>query len=81
MSSRVVTIKDQDTIMAMRRLADYDGICHVRTRDGSSFAANVNVTENFDMGQEIIAREFKVSITRVDPEGFDGQTLAEWLDT
>lgn len=80
-ASRVVTIKDQETIQAMRRLADYAGICHVRTRDGSSYPANVDVSENYNMGQEVIAREFTISITRVDPEGFDGQTYADWVNS
>lgn len=80
-ASRVVTIKDQATIQAMRRLADYAGICHVRTRDGSSYPANVDVSENYNMGQEVIAREFTISITRVDPEGFDGQTYLDWTNS
>lgn len=79
-SSNTVTIEDQDTIMALRRLADWPGICHVRTRDGSSYAANIDVSESRDMGQNVLAASFTLDITRVDPEGFEGMTEAEWND-
>lgn len=77
-SGDVVTIKDQETIREMRRLADNAGICHVRTRDGSSYAADVQVSEARNMGQDVIRSEFTLSITRVDPEGYDGMTYADW---
>ena len=41
-----VVTDDPDLIASMRRLAAYPGICHVRTVDGSSFAANVTVGES-----------------------------------
>ena len=68
---------DVETIKAMRRLADYPGICHVRTRDGSSYAANVEVSENMPHDQWDLV-SYSLSITRVDPEGFDGMTIDEW---
>lgn len=30
------------------------------------------------MGRDVIRSEFTLSITRVDPEGFDGLTYADW---
>lgn len=74
----VVVSDDDDMIEAMRRLAVYTGICHVRTKDGSSYAADVQVseTQKQDKGHRIV--EFTLSITRVDTEGYDGMTLAEW---
>lgn len=71
---------DQDTIQAMRRLADYPGICHVRTIDGSSYSANVQVSENQSYGSyEIVS--YNLSITRVDPQGQEGMTLLDWRNS
>ena len=75
----LIVTQDQETIQNLRRLADYPGICHVRTRDGSSYAADVQVSEARDMGKDVIRSEFTLTITRVDPEGFDGMTYADWV--
>lgn len=74
----VVTADDTETIEIMRRLATYAGICHVRTKDGSSYAADVQVSESYaqDNAHRIVS--FNLSITRIDPDGYDGMTLAEW---
>ena len=61
----------------MRRLADYPGICHIRTPEGSSFAANINVTENID-GSKANLISYSLDVKKVDPEGEEGMTLAEW---
>lgn len=78
-STVAVSYEDQTTIQAMRRLAAYPGICQVRTPDGSSYAADVQVSEDqgYDTAGKVV--EYKLSITRVDPEGLDGLTLLEWL--
>lgn len=76
-----VTADDQETIQAMRRLAEHPGICHIRTRDGSSFAADVQVTENYKQSNDQKLVYFSLKITRVDPETYDGLTLAEWEQT
>ena len=76
--SVAVVATDRDTIEAMRRLAMHAGICHVRTRDGSSYAADVQVSESYSSGSGNKLAEFSLSITRVDPDGLDGMTLAEW---
>ena len=72
--------KDVEVIEAIRRLAVYPGICHVRTPDGSSFAANVNVSE--DREQKMINQlaSYSLEITRVDSEGLDGMTYERWQD-
>lgn len=79
-SGATVTVYDIDAIQAMRRLAVYPGICHVRTKEGSSFAADVQVAE--DQGQNSAHKivNFDLSVTRVDTEGLDGMTLDEWND-
>lgn len=74
----VVMASDQVTIEAMRRLATYAGICHVRTKDGSSYAADVQVTEDYKQNTAHRVATFSLSITRVDTETYDGVTLTEW---
>ena len=69
---------DPEQIQIFRRLAVYPGICHVRTPEGSSFAADVQVTEKIthaDGGQKAA---FTLSITRVDPESLDGVPYEDW---
>ncbi len=64
----------------VRRLAVYNGICHVRTPDGSSYAANVNVKEERE--EKMVRKISKVylDITRIDSEGFDGVTYDKWAE-
>lgn len=76
-----ITADDQETIQAMRRLAEHPGICHIRTRDGSSYAADVQVTENYKQSNDQRLVYFSLKVTRVDPETYDGLTLAEWEAT
>ena len=75
-SSYMVRVKDNDTIRSLRRLAVYPGICHVRTIDGSSYAADVQVSEDHDF--DTFGTAFSLKITRVDPEGLDGILLTDW---
>jgi hypothetical protein len=74
----VVTADNTDTVEIMRRLATYAGICHVRTKDGSSYAADVQVGESYaqDSAHKVVS--YNLSVTRVDSDGYDGMTLAEW---
>lgn len=66
-------------IQSMRALASYAGACHIRTPEGSSFACDVQVSEDqsADSGHVIA---YDLTITRVDSEGFDGMTYEEWLE-
>lgn len=73
-----ITTQDQETIEAMRRLATYAGICHVRTKDGSSYAADVQVSEDYSVDTAHKIASFDLDITRVDSEELDGMTIAEW---
>lgn len=76
-----VSILDQETIQAMRRLAMYAGICHVRTSDGSSYAANVDVSDKYEHGNGRNVIAYDLDINRVDPESYDGMTLEDWSAT
>jgi len=67
-----------DTMRALRRLAVWPGVCHVRTPDGSSYAANINVSEDYE--NKLVRRLASVTleVTRVDSQGEDGMTYEEW---
>lgn len=67
------------TIEALRRLAVFSGICHVRTPDGSSFAADVEVSENREERWVSKISSFSMTVTRVDSEGFDGELYSDWI--
>lgn len=76
--TRVAVQYDPELLSSMRRLANYSGICHVRTPDGSSYAANVNVSEDREEKKINMISSFSLDITRIDSEGFDGVTYTEW---
>ncbi len=73
-----VLVRNQDEALGgrMRALARYAGICHVRTPEGSSYAADVQVSENRAFDSARI--EYSLSIQKVDTAGFDGMTYEEW---
>ena len=62
-----------------RRLASYPGLCHIRTVDGSSFACDIQVSEDRRYDQDTARAEYTLSVTRVDPEELEGMTYAEWI--
>lgn len=74
-----VTIKDQETMKKFRRLASYPGICHLRTVDGSSFACDIQVSEDRNYDKDMVRAEYNLSVTRVDPQEMEGMTLEEWI--
>ena len=74
---KIVT-EDQEEINLLRRLAIYPGICHVRTPDGSSYAADIQVSESRGYKTAGKVAEFSLSITRVDTEELDGVPLGSW---
>lgn len=71
---------DMETIASLHDLADYAGICHVRMPDGSNFHADVEVSLSDDFGDSPKTTECSLTITRVDGEGLDGLTYAEWSE-
>ena len=74
----MITLIDADKIELMRKLATYTGVCHVRTPDGSSFPADVQVSESWthDRGYKVV--DFSMEITRIDSDAQEMITLAEW---
>lgn len=73
----VVSTSDDSTLQLMRDLAVYPGICHVRTPEGSSFPADVQVSETRTRKTPFLVK-FSLTISEVDYQGFDGMTLEEW---
>lgn len=73
-----LTYRDPEMIQLMRRLAEHTGICHVRTVDGSSYSADVQVSETSGYSTAGKIASFDVSITRIDPEDYDGMPLGLW---
>ena len=79
-STVAFTEYNADVIEGLRRLAEYTGICHVRTLDGSSYSADLQVQEDRDHDDYGVKASFSISGTRVDPEEPDGLTLEEWSE-
>lgn len=73
-----VTIKDQESMQAIRRLAAYPGVCHIRTVDGSSYSCDIQITVDRQYDRETIRATYSLDIIKVDPEELDGQTYEEW---
>lgn len=65
-------------IAAFRMLAEYSGPVHIRTKDGSSYTANVDVSESQKYTTAGKIRELQLKIQRTRPEEPDGMTQAEW---
>lgn len=78
LSSKAITVLDQEMLKDVRRLADYPGICHVRTADGSSYAADVQVSEDYTDDEKGMVTNYSLSITKVSSQGFDGMTKEQW---
>lgn len=76
-----IPVTEQSMLESMRRLASYTGNCHIRTKDGSSFTACVQVTETDNHDTAGLVREYSVSIEKVDPVELDGLTIDEWEGT
>jgi len=78
LSAKTVLLRgrDLDRQLAMRDLAGYAGVAHIRTPDGSSLTCDIQVRENMDYKSKRVS--YTLAIQAVDPEGTDGMTLAEW---
>lgn len=73
-----IVTDDLETFSALRRLAEYTGICHVRTPDGSSYSADVQIGDGLGYDSAGKINEVTLTITRVDPETLDGLRYDEW---
>lgn len=78
-SAVVVPASDSEVIRSMRELSEHSGICHIRNPEGSSFPADVQVSESWSSGTAGKIASYKLKITRVKPEELDGLTYEEWI--
>ena len=74
----MITVKDQSAIKALRKLGKHSGVCHLRTLDGGSFSCDIQVQDTNKYDQNVQKAEYTLSVTRVDPEEPDGETLESW---
>ena len=68
----VVDTSDLAMVEAVRQLADYSGICHIRLQDGSNFTADVQVSGNTGYSVAGKIETVTLNYTRVKPEVLDG---------
>lgn len=73
-----ISVTEADKFPKIRELAEWLGHCHVRTLDGSSYTADVQVSESNPHDKHGLVKSASLSITRIDPVDVDGMTLAEW---
>lgn len=71
---------EDSTVYKMRMLADYAGACHIRTPDGSSFTANIDVSEDREAKWVRRKATFDLSITRVAPQAEEVMTYDRWIE-
>ena len=81
LSAKTVLLRgrDLDQQLAMRDLAGYAGIAHIRTPDGSSMACDVQVREAMDYKSKRVS--YTLAVQAIDPQRNDGMTLDEWIDS
>ena len=77
-SAVVITLVEEDTVAAMRRLSDYAGAVHVRTIDGSSFTANVDVKRSRSHDHYGTRYGYSLKITRIDPIGTEAVPIDKY---
>lgn len=71
--------RDLDRQLAMRDLAGYAGVAHVRTPDGSSLTVDVQINEQQSYDTKKIS--YTLTIQAIDPQSPVGMTLEEWNES
>ena len=74
----VIMTEDIDMIKTLARLADYAGPAHVRTKDGYSYWANVEVHRELKVQTAHKMAAFSFKAKRIDAEEPDGVLLEDW---
>lgn len=74
----MINLINEDDIIKMKQLAAYAGVAHLRTLDGTSFACDLQVSENRPHDKRNMVITFSLSGTRVDVDGYDGMTIEAW---
>lgn len=63
----------------LRDLAEHDGICRLRTIDGTNIACNIDVSDNSTYNSLEHKHDITLSYTKVDNYEDDGVTYDEWI--
>lgn len=77
LSANSVSLDETELIEKMRRLADYPGVCHIRTPEGSSFACDIQVAEAVDGNTPQIIN-FSLTVSRIETQEQDAITQEQW---
>lgn len=80
LSAKTVIVGETDTgeMMDMRDLANYAGAAHIRTPDGSSFACDIQVSEDASYSTSKVS--YNLTIKGIGAQEPDGMTLEEWIE-
>lgn len=78
MTANTVIVRgdDLDTQIIMHDLAGFAGVAHIRTPDGSSLTADIQISETQEYKTDKIS--YSLTIQAIDPEEPAGMTLEEW---
>lgn len=69
---------DPDDYLTMRELKRYVGLCHVRTKNGSNYVANVQVNDGSAYNSPGHVHKVGLTIQQVDNPDMDGVLLTDW---
>lgn len=69
---------DHETISLLKELAEWPRACHVRTPDGGSYQADVQVTE--DRSFDSLVASYSINIQKIDPDGLEAIPLSVWQE-
>ena len=81
LSANTVIVRgdDLDRQLAMRDLAGYTGVAHIRTPDGSSLTADIQISEAQSYDTKKVS--YTLTIKAIDTQNPVGMTLDEWNES
>ena len=79
-SLSMINLLNEDDVLKMKELAMFTSVCHLRTVDGSSFACDIQVSEDRPHEKRNMVTSFSLSAVKIDNSGYDGMTLDEWRE-
>ena len=78
MDAVALPIRDAALFASIRRLAEFEGVCHLRTLDGAVIICNIDVNDDFGYDTAGKIQNVKLSFTRIDAIDLDGVLLTDW---
>lgn len=73
-----ITEEDTDDLQTLRALSGYSGLAHIRSKDGSSYWANVNTADGLDHMSCRMFKSITLQIEAVKVDRPDGLPQADW---